>query len=166
METNMEIDTKIITHKENLCQMISEKDAIKSIQKLIWLTNNDASDTIMRQLQFKGESPFMFCYRMLLSARTSHNGEYRGIEMSAMHNILNGRKELEWAGTYTPNRRIQWEFRGEGTVYVYITTGTGRKSKFIEKVFDGVEVRACGRRPPIWLIPLEEINESAADTGE
>jgi len=155
MNTSMEIDKTIMTHREGLRQVISENDAIKSIKNLIRLTNNDASANISRQLQQEGESPFTFCYRMMLSARTSNQGEYRGIEMSAIHNILNGRKALEWASTYTPNRRIQWEFRRDGEVDVFITTGTRRKSEFITKVFEDVELIVWGGMTPAWLMPVD-----------
>jgi len=154
-ETNMEIVKTIMTHREGLRQVISEYDAIKSIKNLVKLTNNDTSGTVMYQQQEEWESTFMFCFRLMANATTANLGTTKGIIVSVMHNILTGRKALEWAGTYTPNRRIQWEFRRDGEVDVFVTSGTGRKSEFITKVFEDVELIVWGGMTPAWLMPVD-----------
>lgn len=146
----MNIDTSL----KNTVHYISVADAVKSIKRLISLTGNDASKSSM-DIDAPNNS-FMACYRLLCSAETANNGKTPGILMAS---CLNGNKCLEWAGTWTRNKRIQWNWPEEednGDVQVFMSSGTGKKSNFIDSVFEGVYATGRGGKMDEWIISLED----------
>jgi len=134
---------------------LDRKEAYRVIKRIVATTNNIAS----REARSTEISSFDEATRLMYMAMDKdEKGDQWGIRVSCLNDSLEGRKIIEYAGTWTGRRRIQFNFVNNDNVLLMVKTGTGKRSTFFDNVlFKNIEENGGVATSSFnWLIPLED----------